>query len=79
MAEDATYTEHRAEIAGLRKRPDGALRSGNFQYPTYPFRMPPELPENRIGHQPIVIIGGGLAGLTGCRRLRRARDRLRSA
>jgi hypothetical protein len=34
MAEDATYTEHRAEIAGLRKRPDGALRSGNFQYPS---------------------------------------------
>jgi 3-(3-hydroxy-phenyl)propionate hydroxylase len=64
MAEDATYTEHRAEIAGLRKRPDGALRSGNFQYPTYPFRTPPELLENRIGHQPIVIIGGGLAGLT---------------
>jgi 3-(3-hydroxy-phenyl)propionate hydroxylase len=64
MAEDATYTEHRAEIAGLRKRPDGALRSGNFQYPTYPFRTPPELLEDRIGYQPIVIIGGGLAGLT---------------
>jgi 3-(3-hydroxy-phenyl)propionate hydroxylase len=64
MAEDATYTEHRADIAGLRKRPDRALRSGNFQYPTYPFRTPPELLENRIGHQPIVIVGGGLAGLT---------------
>ena len=64
MAEDATYTEHRAEIAGLRKRPDGALRSGNFQYPSYPFRTPLELLENRVGHQQIVIVGGGLAGLT---------------
>jgi 3-(3-hydroxy-phenyl)propionate hydroxylase len=64
MAEDATYTEHRAEIAGLRKRPDGALRSGNFQYPSYPFRTPPELLENRVSHQQIVVVGGGLAGLT---------------
>jgi 3-(3-hydroxy-phenyl)propionate hydroxylase len=64
MAEDATYTEHRAEIAGLRKRPDGALRSGNFQYPSYPFRTPPELLESRTSHQQIVIVGGGLAGLT---------------
>ena len=64
MAEDATYTEHRAEIAGLRKRPDGALRSGNFQYPTYPFRTPPELLEGRASHQQVVIVGGGLAGLT---------------
>ena len=64
MAEDATYTEHRAEIAGLRKRPDGALRSGNFQYPSFPFRTPQELLENRVGHQQIVIVGGGLAGLT---------------
>src|SRR3974377_1111584 len=64
MAEDATYTEHRAEIAGLRSRPNGTLRSGNFQYPTYPFQAPPELLENRVGHQKIVIVGGGLAGLT---------------
>ena len=64
MAEDASYTEHRAEIAGLRKRPDGALRSGNFQYPSFPFRTPQELLENRVGHQQIVIVGGGLAGLT---------------
>ena len=64
MAEDASYTEHRAEIAGLRRRPDGALRSGNFQYPSFPFRTPQELLENRVGHQQIVIVGGGLAGLT---------------
>jgi 3-(3-hydroxy-phenyl)propionate hydroxylase len=64
MAEDASYTEHRAEIAGLRKRPDGALRSGNFRYPSFPFRTPQELLENRVGHQQIVIVGGGLAGLT---------------
>ena len=64
MAEDASYAEHRAEIAGLRNRPDGALRSGNFQYPSFPFRTPQELLENRVGHQQIVIVGGGLAGLT---------------
>ncbi|MBV8746383.1 MAG: FAD-dependent monooxygenase [Xanthobacteraceae bacterium] len=64
MAEDATYTEHRGEFAGLRKRPDGALRSGNFQYPSFPFRTPQELLEKRVGHQQIVIVGGGLAGLT---------------
>ena len=64
MAEDATYTEYRAEIAGLRQRPGGALRSGEFEYPIYPFRTPAELRENRIGRHQIVIIGGGLAGLT---------------
>jgi 3-(3-hydroxy-phenyl)propionate hydroxylase len=64
MAEDTTYTEYRAEIAGLRTRPDGALRSGNFEYPVYPFRAPPELRENRVGHHQVAIVGGGLAGLT---------------
>ena len=64
MAEDATYTEYRADIAGLRDRPTGALKSGNFEYPVYPFRPPPELTENRIGHHRVVIVGGGLAGLT---------------
>ena len=64
MAEDATYTEYRAEIAGLRQRPGGALRSGEFEYPIYPFRTPPELRENRTGQHQIVIVGGGLAGLT---------------
>ncbi len=64
MAEDATYTEYRAEVAGLRQRPGGALRSGEFEYPIYPFRTPPELRENRTGQHQIVIVGGGLAGLT---------------
>ena len=67
MAEDATYTEHRAEIAGLRKRPDGALRSVNFQYPSYPFRAPLELRENRVGSLGSRLklwITTGLAGST---------------
>ena len=64
MAEDATYTEYRADMAGLRNRPAGTLRSGNFEYPIYPFRAPPELTENRVGHHRVVIVGGGLAGLT---------------
>jgi 3-(3-hydroxy-phenyl)propionate hydroxylase len=64
MAEDATYTEYRADVAGLRKRPGDKLRSGNFEYPIYPFRPPLELRENRVGHHQVVIVGGGLAGLT---------------
>jgi 3-(3-hydroxy-phenyl)propionate hydroxylase len=64
MAEDATYTEYRADIAGLRNRPAGTLKSGNFEYPIYPFRAPPELTENRVSHHRVVIVGGGLAGLT---------------
>jgi 3-(3-hydroxy-phenyl)propionate hydroxylase len=63
MPEDATYTEYRAEIAGLRKRSDSALKSGDFEYPVYPFRPPSELRENRVGHHQVVIVGGGLAGL----------------
>src|SRR5262245_9667984 len=64
MAEDATYTEYRAEITGLRKRSGEPLKSGTFEYPIYPFRPPPELRENRVGHHRVVIVGGGLAGLT---------------
>src|SRR5580692_2494924 len=64
MAEDATYTEYRTEVAGLRNHPGGKLKSGNFEYPIYPFRAPTELTENRVGHHRVVIVGGGLAGLT---------------
>ena len=64
MTDQPAYTEHRADPSGLRQRPGERLRSGNFVYPTYPFTPPPELREHRVGHHPVVIIGGGLAGLT---------------
>ncbi len=64
MAEPAAYTEYRADPSGLRLRPGGKLRSGNFEYPTYPFLPPPELRDNRVGRHKVVIVGGGLAGLT---------------
>jgi 3-(3-hydroxy-phenyl)propionate hydroxylase len=62
--ERAAYTEHRAEPSALRQRPGDGLRSGNFEYPTYPFRTPAELRERRKGRHQVVIVGGGLAGLT---------------
>ena len=43
MTDQPTYTEYRADPSGLRKRPGERLRSGNFEYPTYPFVAPPEL------------------------------------
>ena len=49
MTDQPAYTEYRADPSGLRQRPGGRLRSGNFEYPTYPFEPPPELREQRTG------------------------------
>lgn len=35
-----------------------------YQLPEYPFREPPEVASGQPGHHPVVIVGGGLAGLT---------------
>jgi 3-(3-hydroxy-phenyl)propionate hydroxylase len=35
-----------------------------YQLPQYPFVEPPEISSGKVGHHPIVIVGGGLAGLT---------------
>ncbi|AMO22260.1 FAD-dependent oxidoreductase [Ramlibacter solisilvae] len=35
-----------------------------YVLPEYPFVAPPELASGQAGHHPIVIVGGGLAGLT---------------
>ena len=35
-----------------------------YQLPEYPFTAPPELLSGQTGHHDIVIVGGGLAGLT---------------
>jgi 3-(3-hydroxy-phenyl)propionate hydroxylase len=64
MTDQSTYTEYRADPKSLRKRGDDVLRSGNFEYPTYPFVPPPELREKHVGRHKVVIVGGGLAGLT---------------
>jgi 3-(3-hydroxy-phenyl)propionate hydroxylase len=41
--------------------------TGGYELPTYPFVPPPELADGRQRRYPIVIVGGGLSGLTlGC-------------
>ena len=64
MTDQPAYTEYRADQSGLRQRPGERLRSGNFEYPVYPFKPPAELREHRVGRHQVVIVGGGLAGLT---------------
>ena len=35
-----------------------------YALPEYPFVEPPEIRKGEVSHHPIVIVGGGLAGLT---------------
>ncbi|MDI9331039.1 MAG: FAD-dependent monooxygenase [Alphaproteobacteria bacterium] len=35
-----------------------------YALPEYPFVVPPELTQQRIGRHPVVIVGGGITGLT---------------
>ncbi|RYY94678.1 MAG: hypothetical protein EOO24_24295, partial [Comamonadaceae bacterium] len=35
-----------------------------YRLPEYPFVAPAELTSGSVGHHPVVIVGGGLAGLT---------------
>jgi 3-(3-hydroxy-phenyl)propionate hydroxylase len=39
-------------------------QGGGYQLPEYPFVEPEELRTGAVGHHPVVIVGGGLAGLT---------------
>ena len=41
-----------------------AAWTGGYELPTYPFVPPPELGDGRTHRYPIVIVGGGLSGLT---------------
>jgi 3-(3-hydroxy-phenyl)propionate hydroxylase len=44
-----------------------AVWTGGYDLPTYPFVPPPELADGKPRRYPIVIVGGGLSGLTlGC-------------
>lgn len=51
----------------LARRPrdrSAPRRSGQFEYPTYDYVTPAEQRAGRIGRHPVVVVGGGLAGLT---------------
>ncbi len=39
-------------------------QGGGYTLPEYPFRAPPELGGGQPGHAPVVIVGGGISGLT---------------
>ncbi|MDB5874244.1 MAG: pentachlorophenol 4-monooxygenase (Pentachlorophenol hydroxylase)-like protein [Ramlibacter sp.] len=39
-------------------------QGGGYVLPEYPFAEPPEIRSGQVSHHPIVIVGGGLAGLT---------------
>lgn len=39
-------------------------QGGGYELPTYPFVPPPELGRAQPAHHPIVIVGGGITGLT---------------
>jgi 3-(3-hydroxy-phenyl)propionate hydroxylase len=41
-----------------------ASSGAGYELPVYPFQTPPELRGRGAGHYPVVIVGGGLAGLT---------------
>ena len=47
----------------MRPAGRGPLESLYFDYPTFPFRRPPELDGERSGH-PVLIVGAGPVGLT---------------
>lgn len=39
-------------------------QGSGYALPEYPFREPPEIASGQPGHHPIVIVGGGISGLT---------------
>jgi 3-(3-hydroxy-phenyl)propionate hydroxylase len=39
-------------------------QGSGYELPEYPFREPPEIASGRPGHHPVVIVGGGITGLT---------------
>jgi 3-(3-hydroxy-phenyl)propionate hydroxylase len=43
---------------------DRQIASGGYELPQYPFRIPPELSGRDARRYPVVIVGGGLTGLT---------------
>lgn len=39
-------------------------QGSGYQLPEYPFREPPEIASGQASHHPVVIVGGGITGLT---------------
>ncbi|MFI4926409.1 MAG: FAD-dependent oxidoreductase [Burkholderiales bacterium] len=39
-------------------------QGSGYQLPEYPFREPPEIAAGQTSHHPIVVVGGGITGLT---------------
>jgi hypothetical protein len=39
-------------------------RGSGYALPEYPFREPPEIAAGQPSHHPVVIVGGGITGLT---------------
>lgn len=39
-------------------------QGGGYELPEYPFTAPPEIASGQASHHPIVIVGGGITGLT---------------
>lgn len=39
-------------------------QGSGYQLPEYPFREPPEIAAGQASHHPVVIVGGGITGLT---------------
>ncbi|MCC2673476.1 MAG: pentachlorophenol 4-monooxygenase (Pentachlorophenol hydroxylase)-like protein [Ramlibacter sp.] len=39
-------------------------RGSGYELPEYPFRAPPEIASGETSHHPVVIVGGGITGLT---------------
>ena len=39
-------------------------QGGGYELPEYPFRAPPEIASGQPSHQTVVIVGGGITGLT---------------
>jgi len=54
------------KVASLQTngRSQQPLQLGNFTYPKYAFRRPAELDDGTVRRYPLVIVGGGMVGLT---------------
>lgn len=57
----SAMTDERDDLVQRSRRP---VRLGNFVYPTYDYRRPPELGAAQDGRCPVVVVGGGMVGLT---------------
>ncbi len=52
------------EQARSPARSGGPQKLGEFVYPTYPYVAPPEIAAGKAGRSPVVVVGGGMVGLT---------------